>query len=97
METTLHVAIKLLLAVLCAVGLALKGAQTLEALAGGATQDIASTQFLDKSGFLDLLLEPLLKAVIALFAVFVGMDCHKCGDFTGSNWALQGDFTHNLT
>ena len=73
----LHVGVKLLLAVLCAVRLALEGAQTLEALAWLAYKDLSFAQELDQARFLDLLLETLLKAVIALFAVFVGMDCHR--------------------
>lgn len=71
--------VKLLLSVFCAVLLTLKGAHTLEAAIWLADVNIAGTQLLHNSRFLDLLLEPLLQAVIALFAAFVGMNSHMCG------------------
>ncbi len=74
---SLHVGVKLLLAVLLAVTFALKGADTLEALAWLAHMDIALAHFLDNARFLHLLLESLLQAIVALFAVFVGMNCHR--------------------
>lgn len=76
-ETRSHVAVELLLAVIHAEAFALEGAETLQALARLADVDLALAEHLDQAGLLDLLLEALLQAVIALFAVFAGMNCHR--------------------
>ncbi len=85
----LHVAVKLLLAVLRAIILALECAEALKTLARLAHVDFALAHTLDESGFLDLLLEALLQAVIGLFAFLVCVDCHKCGDTTEKRGATQ--------
>ena len=77
MDGRLHVRVKLLLAVLHAVPFALQCALALEALVRAALEDAAFAEQFDQSRLLHLLLEALLQAVIGLFAVFVGMDCHK--------------------
>ncbi len=72
-----HVGIKLLLFVLFSVSLAHQSALTLETLVWLFNGVSAIAEHANKSGFLDLLLEALLQAVIGFFAVFVSMDCHR--------------------
>lgn len=74
-----HIAVKLLLAVLFAEAFALEGALALEAAAWLLFVLAALAQKLDQAGFLDLLLEPLLKAVVGFLSAFVGVDSHKAG------------------
>ena len=72
-----HIRVKLLLPISVAEAFALEGADALEALAWLAREDIASTELLDKSRFLHLLLETLLQAVIGLFAFLDCVNSHK--------------------
>lgn len=56
--------------------LALEGLQADEALAGLATEGGTLAEETDQARTLDLLLEPLLQAIIGLFAFLVCVDCH---------------------
>lgn len=60
--------------------LALQRAETLQSLAWLFNANLTFAKQLDEAGFLHLLFEPLLKAVIALFTVFVGLNRHKDKD-----------------
>ena len=53
--------------------------------------NIALAELLNNPRFLHLLLEPLLKAVIALFAAFVGMDGHGPEECNGRTERVQAN------
>ncbi len=76
-KLTSHVAVKLLLVVFGAERFALESTQTLETTTRLAHVHAALAHQLDEAGFLDLLLEALLEAVIGFFAVLVCVDSHR--------------------
>ena len=82
----LHVAVKLLLAVSGAVAFALKSAAAAETrvlLWIALLVILTITQNLDQVRLLDLLFEPLLQAVVSLFAFFDSVNSHKVRGILG--------------
>jgi len=86
-----HVAVELLLAVLCAVLLALERANALETAGESLASDGPLAQQLQDAGLLHLLLETLLKAVRGLVAVLVCVDRHELEESRGRGLVKQAN------
>ena len=78
-QQTSHIAVKLHLPILRAIVFALEGADALQAAGDRALAARTLAEELHDARFLDLLFEALLQTVVALVAVFVGMNSHSRG------------------